>query len=37
MGGVRALPAWPKSIAVWQGGLYVGLANGQIWRSVPPP
>lgn len=28
---------WPESIAYWQGGLYVGLSDGQILRALPLP
>lgn len=28
-------PYWPTSVALWQGGLYVGTQDGKIFRSVP--
>jgi len=27
----------PRSIAYWKGGLHLGMADGQILRSAPPP
>lgn len=30
----EAPAAWPTSVAHWKGGIYVGLANGQVWRSI---
>lgn len=27
--------AYPTAIAYWEGGIYLGLDNGEIWRSLP--
>lgn len=32
----EAPAAWPTAVAHWKGGIYLGLANGQIWRSLAP-
>lgn len=31
----EAPAAWPTAVAYWKGGIYLGLANGQVWRSLP--
>jgi hypothetical protein len=32
---VASPSVWPTAIAVWRGGIYVGYADGSVWRSVP--